>query len=59
MRGTVAETLPTIGSPRALGTVRAALADAEPLVRTRAVTALINLGGEPGLANVRRLSSAR
>ncbi len=42
-----------IVSPRALIAVRAALADSEPLVRTRAVAALINLEGESELALLR------
>jgi hypothetical protein len=50
VRAAVAETLATINSPPALATLRPALTDPDDLVRSRALEALVNLGGEPGLA---------
>ena len=52
LRADVAEILATIASPPALAAVRPALVDPEPLVRLRVVMALVNSGGEPGLALV-------
>jgi HEAT repeats len=52
LRGTVAEILATIASPSALVALRPVLADPDADVRMRTVMALINVGGEPGLALV-------
>jgi HEAT repeat protein len=52
LRADVAEILATIATPPALVALRPALRDPEPAVRARVVAALINSGGEPGLALV-------